>query len=66
MSLTVQCLPLALSLFVALSPPCLADENPMWKSGYDWTCTQGGALTCERGGTCAFGLAPAGLDQDFI
>lgn len=31
----------------------------MWKSGYDWTCTQGDALTCERGGACSFGLAPA-------
>ena len=50
---------LALSLLVALPSVCLADENPMWKWGYDWVCTQGGALTCERGDNCLFGPAPA-------
>lgn len=60
---TVQCSLLALSLVVALSAECLADENPMWKSGYDWTCTQGVALTCERGDICSFGTAPAAQVQ---
>lgn len=58
---TVTRMPLALSLLAALSAACLADENPMWKSGYGWTCTQGGALTCERGDICSFDAAPAAL-----
>ncbi len=50
---------LALSLLVALPSVCLAGENPTWKWGHDWVCTQGGALTCERGDSCSFGPAPA-------
>lgn len=60
---TVQFPLLALSPLVALSSACLAAENPMWKSGYDWTCTQGGALTCERGDSCTFGTALAAKIQ---
>ena len=60
---TVQYMLLALALPAVASPPCLADENPMWKSGYDWTCIQGGALTCERGDSCAFGAAREDLIQ---
>jgi hypothetical protein len=56
---TVTSITLALSLIAASSTVCLADENPMWKWSYDWVCTQGGALTCERGGSCLFGPAPA-------
>lgn len=59
MSRTGTRMNLALSLLAALSAKCLADDNPMWKSGYDWTCTQGGALTCERGDSCTFGATPA-------
>jgi hypothetical protein len=58
---TVQCMLLALSLLVTLSAACIADENPMWKSGYIWTCTQGGALTCERSDICSFGPTPEAL-----
>jgi hypothetical protein len=33
----------------------LANENPMWRFGYEWTCTHGAALTCERDKNCFFG-----------
>ena len=59
---TVAHVPLALSFLAALSAACFADDNPMWKSGYDWTCTQGEALNCERGDICAFGPATRGSD----
>ena len=52
---TVAHVPLALSFLAALSAASIADDNPMWKSGYDWACMQGEALTCERGDICAFG-----------
>jgi hypothetical protein len=49
----------ALALLGALSVSGLAEDNPMWRSGYDWICIQGEALTCERGDVCAFGPVPA-------
>jgi hypothetical protein len=49
----------ALALLAALSAPAYADDNPMWRSGYDWACVQGESLTCERGDICAFGPSPA-------
>jgi hypothetical protein len=52
---TVAHVPLALSFLGALSAASFADDNPMWKSGYDWACMQGEALTCERENICAFG-----------
>jgi hypothetical protein len=49
----------ALALLGALSVSGLAEDNPMWRSGYDWVCIQGEALTCERGDICAYGPSPA-------
>jgi hypothetical protein len=49
----------ALAFLVALSAPAFADENPMWRSGYEWACVQGESLTCERGDICAFRPSPA-------
>jgi hypothetical protein len=37
---------------------CLANENPMWRFGYEWTCTHGAALTCERDNNCSYGSTP--------
>ena len=33
---------------------CFASENAMWRFGYEWVCTHGAALTCERDTGCAF------------
>ncbi len=44
-----------LATFVTMST---ANNNPMWRSGYDWVCIQGGSMICERGDVCTFGSAP--------
>ncbi|TIO17516.1 MAG: hypothetical protein E5X86_11490 [Mesorhizobium sp.] len=31
--------------------------NPMWQSGYDWTCEATARTICERDGTCKIGDA---------
>lgn len=62
---TVAHVPLALWLLAAQSAASLADDNPMWKSGYDWACIQGESLTCERGDVCAFG-SPSGQPIEIL
>ena len=48
-----------LLILTASSRLCLANENPMWRFGYEWACTHGAALTCERDKNCFFGSTPS-------
>jgi hypothetical protein len=48
-----------LLILTANSRLCLANENPMWRFGYEWTCMHGAALTCERDKNCFFGSTPS-------
>lgn len=47
-----------LLILTASSRICLANENPMWRFGYEWACTHGAALTCERDKNCSFAKIP--------
>lgn len=58
MLLKAEGLQLTFLFLAVLSSACFANDNPMWKSGYDWACIQGAALTCERGDICVFGPPP--------
>jgi hypothetical protein len=42
-------------ILTASSRLCLANENPMWRFGFEWSCVHGAALTCERDKNCFFG-----------
>jgi hypothetical protein len=47
-----------LLILTASSKFSFANENPMWRFGYEWTCTHGAELTCERDKKCSFATIP--------
>ncbi|WP_430442261.1 hypothetical protein [Shinella sp.] len=55
---------LLISTLLAASPSWAAD-NPMWRSGFAWSCTFSSVLRCERAVDCAAAAEEGSIRLDY-
>lgn len=41
-----------ISVLVLMAPTAWAADNPMWRSGFTWSCTYSSVIRCERATDC--------------